>query len=137
MLASELVAKLYAQGMNDQEMLAEFRRVEESGGLRSYRGSRPYRPQDKPYQRRHDFYGPIVPRLPDREWWPLRWEIIARDGEVCAYCEETTGPWCVDHIVPLSRGGSNGRHNLTACCTPCNSSKADRLLSEWEGRHVY
>jgi hypothetical protein len=74
------------------------------------------------------------PRLSDKEWWPLRNGILERDGFVCAYCKETDGPWCADHIVPLSRGGSNEPDNLVACCGPCNASKSDRLLSEWRGR---
>jgi hypothetical protein len=81
-----------------------------------------------------------TPRLPDREWWPLRRAVFERDNWTCAYCSKTFAPYAsgitADHIVPLSRGGSNEMDNLTACCLPCNSSKSDRLLSEWQGRRA-
>ena len=32
-----------------------------------------------------------------------------------------------DHILPRSRGGSNGQHNLQTMCTNCNSAKGDTI----------
>jgi 5-methylcytosine-specific restriction endonuclease McrA len=83
---------------------------------------------------RWGYEGPITPRLPDREWWPLRNYILDRDNHTCRYCGDRPERMCADHVVPLSRGGSNDEDNLVACCLPCNSSKCDRLLEEWEGR---
>lgn len=90
---------------------------------------------DKPYQPRFD---PklATPRLPEKEWWPLRAKILRRDGFRCTYCKDEPARLCVDHVVPLSRGGSNDEDNLVACCLPCNSSKSDRLLSEWGGLYA-
>jgi 5-methylcytosine-specific restriction endonuclease McrA len=51
----------------------------------------------------------------------------------CAYCG-TTENITIDHIVPLSREGRHGASNLAPACFSCNSSKCDRLLSEWSGR---
>ena len=64
-------------------------------------------------------------------WARLRQAVFERDGLECQYCgdEATT----VDHVVPLSRGGTNDLANLTPACKPCNSSKRDRLLEEWLG----
>lgn len=57
---------------------------------------------------------------------------IAYFGGRCAYCG---GPYeCLDHVKPLSRGGSNWPANMRPSCTPCNSSKGSLLLSEWPGR---
>lgn len=37
----------------------------------------------------------------------------------------------VDHIVPLSRGGSDWASNLQLLCGPCNDSKGSKLMCEW------
>ena len=61
-----------------------------------------------------------------RELLLARW---VRAGVGCAYCD---GPCeSVDHVVPLSRGGTNFEGNLAPCCLRCNSSKCDLLLVEW------
>jgi hypothetical protein len=83
---------------------------------------------------RWGYDGPVTPRLPERDWWPLRQRIFERDDFTCQYCGEAAG--CADHVVPLSRGGTNEEDNLVACCLPCNSSKCDRLVGEWEGRRT-
>ena len=51
----------------------------------------------------------------------------------CAYCGATDNI-TVDHVIPLSKGGKHEANNLAPACLPCNSSKNDRLLSEWSGR---
>src|SRR5271157_701303 len=37
----------------------------------------------------------------------------------------------IDHVIPLSRGGSKRLSNSVACCRPCNSSKHNRPLEEY------
>lgn len=50
----------------------------------------------------------------------------------CYYCGEFTGKkYSVDHVIPLSRGGSNDPSNLVIACPSCNSAKKDRLPHEW------
>lgn len=50
----------------------------------------------------------------------------------CYYCKSKLGStYHVDHVVPLSRGGSNGPENLVISCVKCNLSKGDRLPHEW------
>lgn len=50
----------------------------------------------------------------------------------CEYCGDEVGPFEVDHVVPLARGGSDDHSNMAMACKPCNRSKGDRLLSEWK-----
>lgn len=53
----------------------------------------------------------------------------------CAYCRiELAGAGYVDHIVALTKGGSNWPTNLQLVCRPCNSSKGDRDPIEFARR---
>lgn len=58
---------------------------------------------------------------------------LAQNG-CCAYCDMPlpADKYHLDHIIPLSRGGSDNADNLTISCSRCNLSKGDKLLSEWE-----
>ncbi len=51
----------------------------------------------------------------------------------CRYCEETLdGGYEVDHLTPLSRGGSNKDKNITLACLACNRAKGSKTLWEFE-----
>jgi hypothetical protein len=69
-------------------------------------------------------------RLPPAEWYIVKTIVRARDDNTCAYCGSTRKPH-VDHIVPVSRGGSNAFENLATSCGQCNQSKGPKLLAEW------
>ena len=58
-------------------------------------------------------------------------EVIAAPGGICPYCGEPFEGGHIDHVVPVSRGGTNDRENLVYCCTSCNLSKHDKTLEEW------
>lgn len=49
----------------------------------------------------------------------------------CYYCHKKITKYHIDHVVPLSRGGSNGPENLVIACPACNLKKNDKLLHEW------
>ena len=77
-------------------------------------------------------------RLPTDDWNIVRSIVLERDGHACTYCgseKQLEG----DHIVPLSRGGSNAFANLATACRPCNLSKGSKTLEEWRaaGTIVY
>lgn len=61
----------------------------------------------------------------------VRRAVVARDGNLCAYCGTTFGPFDLDHVVPVSRGGEDTESNLVVACASCNRSKSDRLPEEW------
>lgn len=48
----------------------------------------------------------------------------------CYYCGKKA-KLTVDHIVPLSRGGTNDPSNIVGACEHCNSSKGNKLPHEW------
>jgi hypothetical protein len=61
------------------------------------------------------------------------WEaILKKHRNRCAACDVRFSdevPATVDHIIPLSRGGTNFAYNLQPLCLPCNSSKKARIAS--------
>ncbi len=56
-----------------------------------------------------------------------RLQILHRENGRCVYClvEIAENSFVIDHLVPMSKGGTNARHNLAASCGPCNQRKAD------------
>jgi len=51
-----------------------------------------------------------------------RGQILERDDYTCQVCGSER--WIqVDHIIPVSKGGSNAARNLQALCRPCNRAK--------------
>lgn len=62
-------------------------------------------------------------RVPIPKW--VRDAIMERDGYRCVHCG-ATDLLSIDHITPVSAGGSNEMDNLRVLCRPCNSSKGAR-----------
>ena len=57
------------------------------------------------------------------------WEAVKRQhGFRCANCNKRT-KLTVDHIIPLSKGGTNFIANIQPLCKSCNCSKNDKLVS--------
>ena len=43
----------------------------------------------------------------------------------CAYCGKKSDKMEIDHVIPLSKGGTHTPENLVPACKPCNSGKRD------------
>lgn len=55
----------------------------------------------------------------------------ALDGR-CRFCDSPLGPKPhVEHLTPVSRGGSSAPRNLSLACGPCNLAKTNKTLSEF------
>ncbi len=92
--------------------------------------------------RRYDERNPHVRAEMSRNYAARRWgdsgritsaEWVARVTEYggrCAYCSRPATTQ--DHVVPLSRGGRHEIANVVPACKSCNSSKRDKLVSEWQ-----
>jgi 5-methylcytosine-specific restriction endonuclease McrA len=62
----------------------------------------------------------------------IRWKVLKRDNYRCQRCGQspTTNPKVeleIDHILPVSRGGTNDISNLQTLCKRCNQGKKDAL----------
>jgi len=52
----------------------------------------------------------------------------------CQYCgrQVSSKELTMDHVVPLTRGGTSTRNNLAPCCKDCNTKKRTMLPQEWD-----
>lgn len=62
--------------------------------------------------------------------------LFARDHYRCQYCGrhqtelKPREALTRDHLIPISRGGTNEWTNVVAACSPCNARKGNRLAAE-------
>jgi 5-methylcytosine-specific restriction endonuclease McrA len=56
-------------------------------------------------------------------------KVYSHYKRICQYCFEKEAT-TLDHIIPLSQGGSKGVSNLVPACKDCNEKKAANLLPE-------
>lgn len=61
-----------------------------------------------------------------------RFEVFKRDSFACQYCGEKSPDvlLVIDHIEPVSKGGTNDSLNLITSCRDCNAGKSDRRLAD-------
>ena len=54
-----------------------------------------------------------------------RFTVFASDGFTCRYCGRKSDEvkLVIDHVIPVSKGGTNDEVNLTTSCDECNSGK--------------
>lgn len=62
----------------------------------------------------------------------VRFEVFKRDKFTCQYCGKMAPDVIlhVDHIVPVSKGGTNDILNLVTSCKDCNLGKGARKLDD-------
>lgn len=63
----------------------------------------------------------------------IKKQFAAQKGR-CWWCRCKLTEYQVDHLIPLSRGGSNGPENIVIACRPCNQSRNNKLPHEWTER---
>lgn len=67
----------------------------------------------------------------------IRPKLIEKYGMICYWCqvELSTETLTIDHLIPLSKGGSNKMFNLRLSCYNCNQKKSN--YSPEEVKHYY
>lgn len=58
----------------------------------------------------------------------LRIKVLKRDNYTCKKCGRTNDDimLCIDHIIPVSKGGLTEESNLQVLCVDCNLGKSDK-----------
>ncbi len=69
------------------------------------------------------------PEKPAARYIPseVRVRVWIRDGGKCKSCGSHT-TLQFDHVIPVSKGGSNTEENIELLCKPCNQQKAGRIM---------
>lgn len=59
-----------------------------------------------------------------------RFDILKRHSFTCQYCgnKAPNVQITIDHIIPVSKGGSHSVENLTVACFECNRGKSNNIL---------
>jgi len=60
------------------------------------------------------------------KWRNKRQKVYDRDGNECVKCGSTDN-LTLDHIIPLSKRGTNGYKKLQTMCYSCNTKKSDTI----------
>lgn len=63
-------------------------------------------------------------------------EIYIRDKGRCGICGEfiPLNEFTIDHIVPISKGGTYDYDNLQCCCFKCNQLKSNEMPDDFYGK---
>ena len=62
----------------------------------------------------------------------VRSEVLSRDGQWCYLCDSSVllDGLHFDHIIPVSRGGTNDPSNVAVSCAACNLAKGAGLTDK-------
>lgn len=63
-------------------------------------------------------------RTTGTQWQQTRHTIAQRDHHTCWICHTTDPHGHVDHITPVSEGGTDHHTNLAWICKPCHRTKS-------------
>ena len=69
--------------------------------------------------------------LTRESWARVRNLVKKRDNATCQYCGKNASDGEADHVLPLSRGGTDAMTNLVWACETCNRSKGSKPPREW------
>lgn len=56
------------------------------------------------------------------------------DGDRCVYCDIETESLQLEHIIPISLGGTEDLHNHALACELCNLRKSQNTIADWKER---
>lgn len=64
-----------------------------------------------------------------------RRDIYVRDEGKCGICGKFVAPdeFTIDHIIPISKGGTYDYENLQCCCYNCNQIKSNSMENDFYG----
>lgn len=64
----------------------------------------------------------------DIELWKIKLDVLNNQCQMCKVYLSDRLVEC-DHIIPITKGGTNHIDNLQPLCKPCNSSKGNKIIA--------
>ena len=118
-------------GVNESFIVAATRESDGQAFVQQLLGGQVHRWLDAIAEQRGHAEPIRTPRVSPRTTLPasVRLAIFERDAYRCRNCGDHHD-LTIDHIVPVSRGGSDESTNLQTLCRPCNSSKGNRVYGD-------
>jgi hypothetical protein len=130
----------------EQDILNWRDQIEEQGLIKVYsNGSSPDEYLYLPTFHKHQFinkrYPSVLPPPPDQPTYieititdKVRQSIYERDNYTCRYCgkqmEKGSRALSIDHVIPVSKGGSQNIDGIVTACKSCNQKKWQRTPTE-------
>jgi 5-methylcytosine-specific restriction endonuclease McrA len=73
---------------------------------------------------------PKQKRMNSKQKKQAKTKLIDRFGSVCFWCSKPLSATqrTIDHLIPLSQGGSNNFENLRLACPCCNKERGNSLF---------
>lgn len=65
-------------------------------------------------------------KIEDRKWFTKEEKdfIRSKSNNLCSHCgKKLSNDFTVEHVIPISKGGSNDMSNIVALCSDCNNAK--------------
>jgi 5-methylcytosine-specific restriction protein A len=71
--------------------------------------------------------------LRNSSWWKQQ---VGKG--ICYHCEQKFSPaeLTMDHLIPLSRGGTSSKKNIVVACKQCNSLKKNLTVADLRLREL-
>jgi 5-methylcytosine-specific restriction endonuclease McrA len=63
----------------------------------------------------------------------IRKKIVKKKGNLCCFCRKSMkkSETTLEHVVPISKGGTNAQRNLKLSCSGCNNQRGDMDFDEF------
>jgi hypothetical protein len=58
-------------------------------------------------------------------------------SNTCAYCDQNLLNYHIDHVIPLSFGGTNNIGNLVLACPPCNLKAGSKVFPSFIAKRSF
>lgn len=116
----------YRERRRADSLIRYYKQMEENPEkVREQRRKNKNTDKGRAYQRIANYRRRSLPMSKEvRDWW------LALKNPLCAYCNSALATE-IDHVIPVTRGGTNESDNLVAACRRCNARKNNKTAEEF------